>query len=178
MVVRHRIERMNLRENEISSTVGEVALPDIRGDMSQRNFTAAVTTSTIDAKNKLVAFQGDFTFDERVIRFQSEPVQKAGLTSGNWNVSGNVLPGPGPIRTLRVSAYSNDFSPLVGSGPLFELRIITANGEARQTALTWATAASQMIFIDTDLKIQKPAASKQGSCCFGVVQKPKEAAAL
>ena len=87
------------------------------------NFIAQVTTTAIDAKNKLVGFQGDFTFDERVVTFQSEPVQNAGLTAGNWNVSGNVLPGAGPIRTLRISAYSNDFTPLSGSGTLFELRM-------------------------------------------------------
>jgi hypothetical protein len=46
-----------------------------------------VTTTAIDAKNKLVGFQGDFTFNERVVTFQSEPVQNAGLTGGNWNVS-------------------------------------------------------------------------------------------
>ena len=82
--------------------------------MASTNFIAPVTTTAIDAKNKLVGFQGDFTFDERVITFQGEPVQKAGITGGNWNVSGNVLPGRGPIRTLRISAYSNDFTPLSG----------------------------------------------------------------
>jgi hypothetical protein len=75
-----------------------------------------VTASEIDASNKVIGFQGDLTFDERAITFQSEPVSKGGLTEGNWNVSGNVLPGVGPIRTLRVSAYSNDFTPLSGSG--------------------------------------------------------------
>ena len=85
--------------------------------------TAAVTTSEIDAKSNLVGFQGDFTFDERVVTFQSQPVQDAGLTASNWNVSGNVLAGKGPIRTLRISAFSNDFKPLSGSGTLFELRM-------------------------------------------------------
>ena len=87
---------------------------------SKSNFITAVKTSEIDAKNKLVGFQGDLTFDERVVTFQSEPVQAAGLTGTNWNVTGNVLAGAGPIRTLRVSAYSNDFTPLSGSGTLFE----------------------------------------------------------
>jgi hypothetical protein len=50
-----------------------------------------------------------------VVTFQSEPVQKAGITGGSWDVSGNVLPGSGPIRTLRISAYSNDFTPLSGA---------------------------------------------------------------
>ena len=116
---------------EVPATIAVVALPEVAVDQlrmlsrveSKSNFIAAVTTSAIDPKNRLVGFQGDFTFDERVITFQSEPVQKAGMTGGNWNVSGNVLPGTGPIRTLRVSAFSNDFTPLSGSGTLFELRM-------------------------------------------------------
>ena len=63
---------------EVPATVAAVALPEVAVDQSKSNFIAAVTTSAIDAKNKLVGFQGDFTFDERVVTFQSEPVQKAG----------------------------------------------------------------------------------------------------
>src|SRR4029079_13322668 len=80
---------------EVPATVETVALPQIALDQSMTNFVAAVTTSAIDAKNKLVGFQGDFTFDERVVTFQNPPVQRAGITGGNWNVSGNVLPGTG-----------------------------------------------------------------------------------
>jgi len=47
-----------------------------------------VTTSAIDGRNNLVGFQGDLTFDERAVRFQDEPIQKAGLTSDNWIVAG------------------------------------------------------------------------------------------
>ena len=73
---------------EVAATVAAVALPEVAVDQlrmlsrvqSMSNFIAAVTTTAIDAKNKLVGFQGDFTFDERVVTFQSEPVQKAGLT--------------------------------------------------------------------------------------------------
>ena len=114
------------REGEVPATVAAVSLPNGAVDASVTNFIAQVTTTAIDAKNKLVGFQGDFTFDERVVTFQSEPVQNAGLTAGNWNVSGNVLPvlpGAGPIRTLRISAYSTDLTPLSGSGTLFELRM-------------------------------------------------------
>ena len=81
--------------DEVPATVAAVALPEVAVDQSKSNFIAAVTTSAIDAKNKLVGFQGDFTFDERVVTFQNQPVQKAGMTGGNWNVSGNVLPGAG-----------------------------------------------------------------------------------
>ena len=122
-----------------------------------------MTTTTIDAKNKLVGFQGDVTFDERMVTFQSPPVQKAGITGGNWNVSGNVLPGPGPIRTLRISAYSLDFAPLSGSGTLFELRMTKVSTTAQGTQLIWAAPPDQFIFIDADLKTQKPGNAAPGS---------------
>jgi hypothetical protein len=122
-----------------------------------------VTTTTIDAKNKLVGFQGDFTFDERVVSFQSEPVEKAGITGSNWNVSGNVLPGSGPIRTLRISAYSNDLTPLSGSGTLFELRMTRLSQAAQGTQLIWAAPPDEFVFIDADLKTQKPGYAAPGS---------------
>jgi hypothetical protein len=93
-----------LSYSEVASTVAAVALPEVAIDQPKTNFIATVKTTDIDAKSNLVGFQGDFTFDERVVTFQNEPVRKAGITGGNWNVSGNVLDGPGPIRTLRVSA--------------------------------------------------------------------------
>jgi hypothetical protein len=138
---------------EIPATV---ALPEVTVDQSKSNFVAAVTTTEIDATNKLVGFQGDFTFDERVVTFQSEPVRKAGLTGGNWNVTGNVLAGAGPIRTLRISAYSSDFAPLSGSGTLIELRMTRVSKAAQGTQLIWALPPEHFIFIDADLKTQKP----------------------
>jgi hypothetical protein len=149
---------------EVAATVAALALPEVAVDQAKSNFTAAVKTSAIDAKNKLVGFQGDFTFDQRVITFQSEPVRKAGITGGNWNVSGNVLPGPGPIRTLRISAYSNDFTPLSGSGALFELRMTRVSKAAQGTQLLWAAPPDGFIFIDADLHTQKP-----GDAVAGVV---------
>ena len=146
-------------------TVAAVSLPNGTVDASVTNFIAQVTTTAIDAKNKLVGFQGDFTFDERVVTFQSEPVRKAGLTAGNWNVSGNVLPalpGAGPIRTLRISAYSTDFTPLSGSGTLFELRMTRVSKAAQSTQLIWAAPPDQFIFIDADLKTQKPGYAASG----------------
>ena len=114
-----------------------------------------MTTTETDAKSKLVGFQGDLTFDERVVTFQSQPVSNAGLTSGNWNVSGNVLAGAGPIRTLRISAYSNDFTPLSGSGTLFSLNMTTVSSAAQSTKLIWAAPPNDFIFIDADLNTQK-----------------------
>ena len=106
-------------------------MPEVAVDAFVTDFIVQVTTSKINAGDKLVGFQGDFIFDERVVTFQSPPVSNAGLTGGNWNVSGNVRPGAGPIRTLRISAYSLDFTPLSGSGTLFELRM-TRVGQAAQ----------------------------------------------
>jgi hypothetical protein len=90
-------------------------------------------------------------------------VQAAGLTGGNWNVSGNVLPGAGPIRTLRISAYSNDFTPLSGSGTLFELRMSRVRPAAQGTPLIWASPPNQFIFIDADLKTQTAGNAAPGS---------------
>ena len=148
---------------EVASTVAAVALPEVAVDQSKSNFIAAVKTTEIDAKNKLVGFQGDLTFDERVVTFQSQPVQKAGLTGGNWNVTGNVLAGTGPIRTLRVSAYSNDFTPLSGSGTLFELRMTRVRPGAQSTQLIWAAPPDDLIFIDADLNTQRAGNAAPGS---------------
>src|SRR5438105_1540373 len=106
-----RAQSADATSREVASTVATLSLPNVTLQDSMTDFVAAVTTSAIDGKDKLVGFQGDFTFDERVITFQNPPIQKAGITSGNWNVSGNVLPGKGPMRTLRISAFSTDFAP-------------------------------------------------------------------
>ena len=147
------------------STVAAVALPEVTVDRLTTNFIAPVTASAIDGNNKLVGFQGDFTFDERVVTFQDPPVQKAGITGDNWNVSGNILPGKGPIRTLRISAFSNDFRPLSGTGTLFELKMSRVSKAARRkdTKLIWAAPPDNFIFIDADLKTQKPGNAVSGS---------------
>lgn len=155
--------RNRLTNDDMAPTVAELKLPGLIMDRSKRSFIATVTTSQIDAANKLVGFQGDFTFDERVVTFQREPVRKAGITSGNWNVSANVLPGAGPIRTLRISAYSNDFTPLSGSGTLFELRMVRVSKKARETPLIWAAQPNQFIFIDADLRMQNPGTAAPGT---------------
>ena len=148
---------------EVLAPVAEVSLPEVAVAQARSNFIAAVRTSAVDAKNRLVGFQGDFTFDERAVTFQSEPVQPAGITDSNWNVSGNVLPGAGPIRTLRISAFSNDFTPLSGSGTLFELRISRVSQAAQGTRLLWAAPPDQFIFIDADLNTQEPGHAAPGS---------------
>jgi hypothetical protein len=145
------------------ATVAAVALPNIAVDTSVTDSSAEVTTSTIDAKNNLIGFQGDLTFDSTVLTFESPPVQPAGLTSVNWDVSGNILPGPGPIRTLRISAFSLGFTPLSGSGALFELRMTRVSKEAQVTQLFWAPPPDHFLFIDADLNTQKPGYTGPGS---------------
>ena len=159
------------KTRDLPSTVAKLSLPTVTADQSMTNIIAAVTTSAVDPKNKLVGFQGDFTFDERVVTFQSPPVQRAGMTSGNWNVSGNVLPGSGPIRTVRVSAFSSDFSPLKGSGTLFELRLSKVSKTAQGTPLTWKAPPDHFFFIDADLNTQKPGAAAPGSVTISVKRK-------
>jgi hypothetical protein len=151
---------------KVPAPVAAVTLPNDAVAASVTHFIGQVTTTAIDAKNKLVGFQGDFTFDERVVIFQSAPVQNAGLTAGNWNVSGNVLPGAGPIRTLRISAYSTDFTPLSGTGTLFELRMTRVSKAAQGTQLLWAAPPDQFIFIDADLKTQRPGYAASGGVTF------------
>jgi hypothetical protein len=149
--------------SEVASTVAAVALPEVAVAPSKSTIIVPVTTTEIEAKNKLVGFQGDLTFDERVITFQSQPVSNAGLTGGNWNVSGNVLAGAGPIRTLRISAYSNDFTPLSGSGTLFNLNMTRVSKGAQGAQLIWAAPPDGLIFIDADLNTQRPGNAAPGS---------------
>lgn len=148
---------------EVTSTVAKVSLPEKTFDKATTNLVAPVTTTAIDKKANLVGFQGDFTFDERVVTFQTPPVQKAGLTGGNWNVSGNVLPGDGPIKTVRISAYSNDFVPLNGTGTLFELKMTKVSKATQATPLTWAAPPNHFFFIDADLNTQKPVTVSAGN---------------
>jgi hypothetical protein len=148
---------------EIPAAVATLSLPNVAVETSVTDFIAQVTTSTVNAGDNLVGFQGDFTFDERMVTFQEPPVQNAGLTAGDWNVSGNVLPGPGPIRTLRISALSLDLTALSGSGTLFELRMTRVGKAAQITQLIWAAPPDQFIFIDADLNPQKPGNATSGS---------------
>src|ERR1051325_3654744 len=86
-----------------SGTPITVSLPIDTLDTSIPNTTVVpkpVNTTNIDSSLHYVGFQADFNFDETILTFGTPPVMNAGLTGGNWNVSGNVIPGGGPIRTL------------------------------------------------------------------------------
>jgi len=156
-------------EAPVMDNDASIILPNFSSNQSKNSFTAPVKTSKIDGKSNIVGFQGDFTFDERVVTFSDpeRPVQNAGLTAGNWNVSGHVLPGKGPIRTLRVSAYSTDFNPLNGIGTLFDLRIEHVNGKAGSSPLIWAAPPDNFIFITSDLETQRPAKTLSASAAPG-----------
>ena len=141
-----------------------MALPNAVVDQKKGNFSAAVTTTEIDARARLIGFQGDFTFDERMVTFQDPPVQTAGLTERSWNVLGNVLPSPagGPVKTLRISAYSLDATPLSESGTLFQLNMSRVSKTADPTQLLWV-APPDFVFIDADLNTHKPGTALSGS---------------
>jgi hypothetical protein len=141
-----------------------VSLPVATVTTSVTNFTQPVITSVINASDSLIGFQGDFSFDETVVTFQNPPVSVAGLTASNWNVSGNVIPGGGPIRTLRISAFSNDFVPLSGSGTLFNLNLTRVSSTpGASTALTWAADPNNFFFIDSNLDSYTPGSTPPGS---------------
>ena len=65
------------------------------------------------------------------------------------------------LRTLRVSAFSNDFTPLSGSGTLYNLRMLrTGITPGATTALTWRVDPDNFLFIDGDLTIHSAHSSK------------------
>ena len=123
-----------------------------------------VTTTLIDSTTtggaNLVGFQGDFTFDSAIVGFATPGVQAAGLTSdADWNISFGILPGSGTLKIGRLSAISSDFTPLNGSGTLFELRMRrVSNTPGAMTPLTWrpVESGSQFIFIDDNLLSYTP----------------------
>ena len=128
------------------------------------NFTQPVVTSVVDPSGNLVGFQGDFIFDSSVVTFQNPPVGGAGLTSGNWNISGTILSGPGTTRTLHISATSNDLTPLAGAGTLFNLQMVRATSTpGATTALTWAPTPDHFVYIDGNLVGHAPNSTPPGA---------------
>jgi hypothetical protein len=115
-----------------------------------------ITTSNIKADQNIVGFQGDFTFDSAVLTFSpSLFVEPAGLTGNNWNVSANILNnGQGTMKTLRISAFSNDQVPLSGSGTLFNLRMLrVSNMPGAVSPLVWKLDPDNFLYIDADLTL-------------------------
>jgi len=54
--------------------VRSVALPNAITTTLTTNVVAPVTVSAIETRANLVGFEGDFTFDERMVRFEDPPV--------------------------------------------------------------------------------------------------------
>ena len=120
-----------------------------------------VTTTFVSPSLNYVAFQGDLLFDSAVA-IPTPPaslVAPAGLTASGWTVDGNILnTGPGTLKTLRVSAYSNDgVTPLSGSGTLFLIRwkrVSVAVGAS--TSLAWSPFPNDFEFFDSDFNQFSP----------------------
>ncbi len=146
------------------AVVATITLPTATINTSVTNVTQPVMATTFNSSNDLVGFQGDFFFNETIVTFQNPPVSPAGLTGTNWNVSGNILPGSGPIRTLRVSAFSNDFTPLSGSGVLYNLNMVRVSSTpGASTALTWDVSPHNLSFISSKLNTYNPGSTPPGS---------------
>lgn len=140
-----------------------VALPTTAVPPGMSTFTLPVQTLTIDAADDLTGFQGDLVFDSSVVNFPDKPVQSAGLTASDWNVSGNVL-GKGTTKTLRVVGYSlNQTTPLQGSGTLFELKMNRVKGRRPgvSTELTWAPP-DNFFFLTSNSDRRAPASTPRG----------------
>jgi hypothetical protein len=75
------------------------------------------------------------------------------------------LPGGGPIRTLRISAFSTDgITPLSGSGTLFTLNLTRVSSTSgASTPLIWAVSPNDFQFYNTDLDIRLPNNTPNGS---------------
>ena len=149
--------------------VATITLPTETVASSATTLALPVLTSEINPADNLIGFQGDLLFDETVVTFQSLAVSAAGVTGPNWNLLGNILPGPGPIRTLRISAFASDFTPLSGSGALFNLNMTrVSNTPGASTLLAWASLPNSFFFIDSDLEIQEPGRSPPGSITIAI----------
>jgi Carboxypeptidase regulatory-like domain len=131
-----------------------------------------VVTTFIDPGLNYIGFQGDFTFDSSVVTFDtaaSGPTQPAGVTATNWNVSAAILnSGPGAIKTLRISAFSQDQTPLNGSGTLFNLRMHRLSSTPGATSpLVWQPAPDNFIFLGADFNTHAPASTPSGLITIG-----------
>lgn len=115
--------------------------------------------------DNLVGFQGDLTFDETVVTFQTPPVSGSEITDSSWTVTAELLPNIGPIRTLRISAWLSDgVTPLSGAGALFNLNMTrVSNTPGASTSLAWALSPHDFVFIDANLNLIVPNETPSGS---------------
>jgi hypothetical protein len=120
-----------------------------------------VTTSFVSASLDYIGFQGDLVFDSAVAIPSPTvaPVIPAGLTASGWTVSGIIInSGPGTLKTLRISGFSNDgVTPLSGAGTLLLInwkRVSTNPGDS--TSLTWPPYPNDFEYIDLNLNAISP----------------------
>ena len=120
-----------------------------------------VTTTFVSASLDYIGFQGDLVFDSAVAIPSPTvaPVIPAGLTASGWTVSGIILnSGPGTLKTLRISGFSNDgVTPLSGAGTLLLInwkRVSTNPGDS--TSLTWQPYPNDFEYIDLNLDAISP----------------------
>ena len=145
-----------------SEALETVSLPGANLDTSVPITTVLllpITTTNLTAAEGYIGFQGDFTYDQTVCTFTSPVAVPAGLTGSGWTISGSILPGPGPIRTFRLSAFVNDgATPLSGAGTLLNLRMLRVSStQGASTVLTWKPVPDNFVFINTDLDAVAPA---------------------
>jgi hypothetical protein len=111
-----------------------------------------ILTTNLDFNRRYVGFQGDFTFDPNIVNFSPPYVESAGLTADGWSVLANVLNGPGTSKTLRVSGFSFNLTPLSGSGVLYNMRMLrVAGAPGAITSLDWRLYPNGFLFFDDQL---------------------------
>lgn len=147
----------------VAATVDTLSLPNISISPKSTNLVIPIKVSYVGSKSKIVGFQGDFTFDSSLITFETMPVQKAGLTAGNWTVAGNVMSSRGNLKTLRISAFANDLKPLISSGTLFELHISKIKKPSKIAKLIWKASPDNFVFIDISTDKQAPSTLNTGN---------------
>ena len=143
-------------------TTMDVSVPITTNILVPVNVSLMDTTTT--GGNNYVGFQGDLVFDETIATFGTTGpgtgafVVSGGITASNWNVSANILVGTGPNgRILRVSAFSLDFTPMSGSGLMFNLKMFRVSSNPGDfTTLVWKPTPDNFVFIDDNLNTYTP----------------------
>ena len=163
----------DLVSNEVPSTVAAIALPEVAVDQSRSSFIAAVRTSAIAATSNLVGFQGDFTFDERVVTFAERAGAKRGSPAATGTCRGTFCrerdrSGRCAYRPSRMTSRRSQ-----GRGRCSNLKMIKVGQGAQGTPLIWAAPPDQFIFIDADLNTQKAGNAAPGSATIRPSQRQR-----
>ena len=132
-----------------------------------QTLSLAVTTTAIDGKNQLVGFQGDFTFDERVVHVRERAGQKGGTDRRQLECLRQCSERTGTDPDAADLGLLDRLHSAVRAGTLFELRMRTVSDSALRTPhsafpLLWAAPPNQFIFIDANLQTQTPGEAAAG----------------